>query len=171
MPRRSDHAPRGGSDRTRQRCQRYDSHFNPRSPWGERPAPVASWGMPAAISIHAPRGGSDSAFRLRPIEQLISIHAPRGGSDELKAPGTFSQTAFQSTLPVGGATAPLPPRKHGPVFQSTLPVGGATFGGRGPLAARPPFQSTLPVGGATVAPAAGGRANGISIHAPRGGSD
>ena len=80
-------------------------------------------------------------------------------------------TAFQSTLPVGGATAKaiLPggrfrisihaPRGgsdqpfgtnsiHDLLFQSTLPVGGATklHAQRHSLSI---FQSTLPVGGAT----------------------
>ncbi len=79
--------------------------FNPRSPRGER-HPVAydfkqvsiqfQSTLPAGgatcasgsflgfspISIHAPRGGSDSHFSTSMIASLrISIHAPRGGSD------------------------------------------------------------------------------------------
>ena len=34
-------------------------HFNPRSPWGERPNHVTVLGKALDISIHAPRGGSD----------------------------------------------------------------------------------------------------------------
>ena len=57
------------------------------------------------------------------------------------------------------------------VFLSTLPVGGATSS-----VSRPPrpvaFLSTLPVGGATLhACYPDGQVKGISIHAPRGGSD
>ena len=37
------------------------------------------------ISIHAPRGGSDSALRIYINFWLISIHAPRGGSDSKDA--------------------------------------------------------------------------------------
>ena len=37
----------------------------------------------------------------------ISIHIPRVGDDEENAPGTFSQTIFQSTSPVWGMT-PVP---------------------------------------------------------------
>ena len=56
------------------------------------------------------------------------------------------------------------------VFQSTLPVWGATEGiRRGGHAAE--FQSTLPVWGATVAPGPLVVGVGISIHAPRVGSD
>ena len=78
-------------------------HFNPRSPWGERPLhevltvflfkfqstlPVggATPDTPIGvlnfiISIHAPRGGSDSELLFHVLNEVISIHAPRGGSD------------------------------------------------------------------------------------------
>ncbi len=78
---------------------------------------------------------------------------------------------FQSTLPVGGATAQHAQLTQEIEFQSTLPVGGATptacgmfyhtasFNPRSPWEERPAFnalrralsgfQSTLPVGGAT----------------------
>ena len=59
-----------------------------------------------------------------------------------------SNTRFQSTLPVGGATSKDVRHVSKVTFQSTLPVGGATVHRHG---ARP--------GGI------------ISIHAPRGGSD
>ena len=60
-------------------AQRY---FNPRSPRGERPRAASISSTTAAISIHAPREGSDlvcrsCSFALR----VISIHAPREGSD------------------------------------------------------------------------------------------
>ena len=79
------------------------------------------------------------------------------------------------------------------IFQSTLPVGGATwleedladeekhFNPRSPwgerqisldtLPFRTSFQSTLPVGGATSPTKLRFFLCGISIHAPRGGSD
>ena len=102
-------------------------HFNPRSPWGER--------QPGRCQIA--------------IRQAISIHAPRGGSDKIAYTVPGAPSAFQSTLPVGGATAPsailspprvdfnprspwgerrwyVKPRQTEKIFQSTLPVGGAT---------------------------------------------
>ena len=57
---------------------------------------------------------------------LISIHTPRRGSDLVNAPKTFSQTKFQSTLPVGGATHFDRAARTVVRFQSTLPVGGVT---------------------------------------------
>ena len=78
------------------------------------------------ISIHAPRGGSDSTWgaknntmanfnprsprgeRLyRTIDyatQEISIHAPRGGSDRKFMHRARIKMIFQSTLPARGAT-------------------------------------------------------------------
>ena len=37
-----------------------------------------------AISIHAPRGGSDVLVSWDNSDQSISIHAPRGGSDGME---------------------------------------------------------------------------------------
>ena len=98
----SIHAPRGGSDVLPRYFRRSCVHFNPRSPWGERPikagfkdiahrfqstlpvggatAHLGETGVYQAISIHAPRGGSDHARVWADRMLLISIHAPRGGS-------------------------------------------------------------------------------------------
>ena len=78
----SIHAPRGGSDADKA---------------GHRPAG-------RCISIHAPRGGSDLPQHGLIGHGVISIHAPRGGSDDDNNPGRRYLLAFQSTLPVGGAT-------------------------------------------------------------------
>ena len=57
-------------------------NFNPRSPWGERRHRFTDLGRRTAISIHAPRGGSDAKAKSCAIAApAISIHAPRGGSD------------------------------------------------------------------------------------------
>ena len=85
-----------------------DEHFNPRSPHGERPRCLLHGHRARAISIHAPRTGSDvpaaviladirlfqstlpargatSARNQRTPTGAISIHAPRTGSDRLFA--------------------------------------------------------------------------------------
>ena len=80
-----------------------------------------------AISIHAPRTGSDGgAFRDVPRAAVISIHAPRTGSDaqrlrlaagisiSIHAPRTGSDARFRLLIPDGYP------------FQSTLPARGAT---------------------------------------------
>ena len=80
------------------------------------------------ISIHAPRVGSDAGgIFCRLVIGIISIHAPRVGSDGLYNEQTGLIDAFQSTLPVWGATASTQcPHTEPERFQSTLPVWGAT---------------------------------------------
>ena len=78
---------------------------------------------------------------------------------------------FQSTLPVGGATAVAAGRMYTPTnFNPRSPWGERRAKG-GILMARKGFQSTLPVGGATIIPHGAIPICTISIHAPRGGSD
>ena len=61
--------------------RRKPSHFNPRSPHGER-QDRAFLNRRIEISIHAPRTGSDDGRgRKKRSKNLISIHAPRTGSD------------------------------------------------------------------------------------------
>ena len=78
--------------------------FNPRSPHGER--------------LQNLKEGSD--------EYAISIHAPRMGSDTGFPPAVSSLAGFQSTLPAWGATAEKYDILKAQRFQSTLPAWGAT---------------------------------------------
>ena len=104
------------------------SNFNPRSPHGERPAGSArSRAEAQAISIHAPRTGSDDSFDDYSVTRVsfqstlpargatvepppatsrctISIHAPRTGSDKSSVNLSSPSKRFQSTLPARGAT-------------------------------------------------------------------
>ena len=77
----STHAPRVGSD---SRLMRAALYF--------------------AISTHAPRVGSDADRVADKKTDQISIHAPRVGSDAFAFPLCRYLPAFQSTLPVWGAT-------------------------------------------------------------------
>ena len=124
----------------------------------------------AAISIHAPRTGSDRAIcRLR-CRQAISIHAPRTGSDGISRARRCAILPFQSTLPARGATSPVRSQCSDTLFQSTLPARGATFR-RFRRVLPLGFQSTLPARGATGSCIELFDAREISIHAPRTGSD
>ena len=82
----------------------------------------------------------------------------------------FSALGFQSTLPVWGATRQISFSCSPAIFQSTLPVWGATRKLED-ARAMAEFQSTLPVWGATLRLAVVLVDDGISIHAPRVGSD
>ena len=162
-----------------------------------------------------PVGGATNVIVSKHADAMISIHAPRGGSDSRAAISRFTSMLFQSTLPVGGATGFAEVLTHSFRISIHAPRGGSDllshlappfrgyFNPRSPwgerLASAPVvctpqhfnprspwgerrsessrcfkysvFQSTLPVGGATYQIAGGNNATVISIHAPRGGSD
>ena len=89
-------------------CSRYHRRdFNPRSPCGERQNRTHVLPPLVAISIHAPRAGSDGRYVAVDRIGSISIHAPRAGSDYPCFFSITSAAGFQSTLPVRGATEAL----------------------------------------------------------------
>ena len=145
----SIHAPRMGSDLEKllRGCFQV-SHFNPRSPDGER------------------RFDKEANFWA----MLISIHAPRMGSDRSLSRSSYRTLHFNPRSPDGERRSLLSLVLSEMRFQSTLPGWGATFNVIGDVGAGV-FQSTLPGWGATQQrrhPVQQGR---ISIHAPRVGSD
>ena len=101
---------------------------------------------------------------------IISIHAPRVGSDQSSFTKRARERNFNPRSPCGERLVASRQAAKASLFQSTLPVWGATskFDFYNPLFA---FQSTLPVWGATGAFLRGRKTAGISIHAPRVGSD
>ena len=148
-------------------------NFYPRSPRGERHKRGAYRSYFFAISIHAPREGSDESHKCRgpcPAEFLstlpargatarsgrrrpprpISIHAPREGSDPTHIPviGGDHQL-FLSTLPARGATVERAAgiyREHN--FYPRSPRGERPASASWTSTA-PQFLSTLPARGAT----------------------
>ena len=150
---RQDFNPRSPDGERRappRRHSRTGGYFNPRSPDGERLAIWSRIDCNTDISIHAPRMGSDQRRiqRLTPAEP-ISIHAPRMGSDEASAETCAWYKPFQSTLPGWGAT----------ICSSQPLISLNDFNPRSPDGERPPLRH------------AGTNVRGISIHAPRMGSD
>ena len=189
----SIHAPLAGSDDYSPLLATRQRHFNPRSPCGERRGSFRETYKEVAISIHAPLAGSDApGYRFRRHPQEISIHAPLAGSDlnsnhdkggytyfnprspcgERPSPCAVvtRPEAFQSTLPLRGATMSPPQTSPRSAFQSTLPLRGATTReittGWWDV-----FQSTLPLRGATFGEIPPPPSFPISIHAPLAGSD
>ena len=122
--------------------------FNPRSPWGERPATTTEVSKLTRISIHAPRGGSDSAWTATSVP--ASHFNPRSpwGERPLTAFRPSSVSYFNPRSPWGERRGFGACSTSLGQFQSTLPVGGATGNSL--------IRQTLFF---------------ISIHAPRGGSD
>ena len=123
--------------------------FNPRSPWGERRQRRELFCPQGRISIHAPRGGSDMCDNGPKLHCIhFNPRSPWGERLTITLPYP-PFPAFQSTLPVGGATAGTHDNAHKGQISIHAPRGGE----------RPRyfyiFSSSAP----------------ISIHAPRGGSD
>ena len=161
--------------------------------WGATERKRGTTLFPRAISIHAPRVGSDRQSRKRPNGgRYFNPRSPCGERPD----GSFfirALAAFQSTLPTRGATrlgnALSHKRKYfnprSPCGERRRPNGRiqtqSDFNPRSPCGERHQllkksgdvviFQSTLPVWGATPAYPAGRRLHCISIHAPRVGSD
>ena len=146
--------------------------FNPRSPWGERQRRKRRRYLRQAISIHAPRGGSDGLVGLDLLfVSVISIHAPRGGSDAAMQPRWIIIIGFQSTLPVGGATRIFRNSANGAYISIHAPRGGSDF-----IVSYFPFiaynfNPRSPWGERRGGAFVNGYQTQISIHAPRGGSD
>ena len=149
--------------------------------------------MPQAISIHAPREGSDLRLFGTNFNSCISIHAPREGSDRGIHIIIGLVALFQSTLPARGATMDghhtlaaarisiHAPREGSDGFRVKFGLMIGYFNPRSPRGERRArekevlrvfgFQSTLPARGATFPRERGGHLSKISIHAPREGSD
>ena len=146
------------------------------------------------ISIHAPRTGSDHHWeRVGMGADNFNPRSPHGERRiSISVSGEYCK--FQSTLPARGATQGRCKSPRRRVFQSTLPARGATRGRRGipprphhfnprsphgerritparPPAPAPDFNPRSPHGERQGLPFTGDCVGGISIHAPRTGSD
>ncbi len=161
------------------------SYFNPRSPHGERPS--HSGKAPCALDFNprSPHGERRlPATSGQPREPFQST-LPARGATALKYVQRQPRI-FQSTLPARGATAQGYQINPATIFQSTLPRTSPAetlrdFNPRSPHGERQSssgsncssatFQSTLPARGATPEDTVQPFKVGISIHAPRTGSD
>ena len=124
-------------------------NFYPRSPRGERPVPRRGADLRGAISIHAPREGSD-----RPVDGQTAGRThfyPRSPRGERLTRGARLLLVF--------------------IFLSTLPARGATILGlqgpdSGTISIHAPREGSDPLGHHVLPVVLA-----ISIHAPREGSD
>ena len=146
-------------------------YFNPRSPHGERRRCPMIQATVVAISIHAPRTGSDClSTEILHGDKTISIHAPRTGSDpnyiakfltihiSIHAPRTGSDQLYNSTFRGYCISIHAPRtgsdnqrraargRKH---ISIHAPRTGSDRRGKRKWTHSPKFQSTLPARGAT----------------------
>ncbi len=155
------------------RCvgQAHDAHFNPRAPYGARPACLVSLCPQASISIHAPHTGRDVYLQLLEQGLEISIHAPHTGRDDAAPEPPRYAKNFNPRAPYGARPA-----------SPAIPVCMINdFNPRAPYGARrksycnssksQKFQSTRPIRGATPLWLLSGGVLCISIHAPHTGRD
>ena len=172
IPFQSTLPARGATIFAQQKISR-GAYFNPRSPHGERRSNRQRQKPVAAISIHAPRTGSDDrchAVADRALKQFQSTLPARGATLLAPLNGVLDDV-FQSTLPARGATCVRlahfcarcnfnPRSPHGERRKSPLStIGQRHFNPRSPHGERLPptvsplmaalFQSTLPARGAT----------------------
>ena len=185
--------PVGGATASSRKVLAIRSHFNPRSPWGERQRCAAMSATSSIFQSTLPVGGATQGVILPSLCNLFQSTLPVGGATLLFLHPLRHRCRFQSTLPVGGAT--FLGLRSAPVRQISIhaPRGGSddvgasgdllhwNFNPRSPwgerLSCSPSpfqpftFQSTLPVGGATDNVSKSRIDLEISIHAPRGGSD
>ena len=144
----STHAPRTGSDTNNCIVEISTTHFNPRSPHGERQTSMPAPSYMSAFQPTLPaRGATCCRISHTSTRQPFQPTLPaRGATRHAAADVCVAQ--FQPTLPARGATVrPAKPRAFC-VFQPTLPARGAT----GRLVSRvrwDAFQPTLPARGAT----------------------
>ncbi len=103
----SIHAPRGRSDGHDRNTSAYPRGFQSTLPVGGATVHDHTTRLSVTVSIHAPRGRSDARRRIYQRHLMVSIHAPRGRSDIARGHFDLLAFLFQSTLPVGGATAAM----------------------------------------------------------------
>ena len=138
--------------------------------WGATPSRAIIYPI-TAISIHAPRVGSDRGCYRKCLRQFISIHAPRVGSDLSSEIQPSDKVDFNPRSPCGERLSSA--CVHAIVlsyFNPRSPCGERHFVS-GTHSTGALFQSTLPVWGATGNGRHRIRRRRISIHAPRVGSD
>ena len=144
----SIHAPLTGSDGGDPGGISGVGDFNPRSPYGERPA------------VRPITGGNN------PFQSTLPL---RGATVKLVSNSNI--TTFQSTLPLRGATGVIVPGHFQSPISIHAPLTGSDRLGTRPKCSREKFQSTLPLRGATGTLPPPGPLREISIHAPLTGSD
>ena len=169
-------------------------YFNPRSPRGERHNEIANLNRSFAISIHAPRVGSDflGVFCLW-FSEYFNPRSPRGERLE-RLHRFYLAFTFQSTLPAWGATFYATMQRKGGCISIHAPRVGSDrrsetvsahkrhFNPRSPRGERPGgsaakgaerkhFNPRSPRGERPQVIGAAKTSENISIHAPRVGSD
>ena len=126
-----------------------------------------------AISIHAPRTGSDAFFfcSKKFAKNHFNPRSPHGERRATMRRLSRGVPNFNPRSPHGERRLDISAEINSEGFQSTLPARGATKRRKGGTVSTSQFQSTLPARGATKKVDYKEEKQVISIHAPRTGSD
>ncbi len=171
----------------------FDIHFNPRSPHGERQCSTSLISWAVIFQSTLPARGATNCFCNRPCINAFQSTLPARGATHRRATRRCCSRYFNPRSPHGerrGQQRHEPPDAD---FNPRSPHGERRdllhcrreptghFNPRSPHGERRKaenghekrrkFQSTLPARGATFKGALAGIGSGISIHAPRTGSD
>ena len=115
----SIHAPRVGSDHRPQHRRKQALRFQSTLPvWGATSNKLFSLAVTAYFNPRSPCGERPAHRKYRVPAYAISIHAPRVGSDRCCLSEHLQQFGFQSTLPVWGATPTFAHIGNQPVYIS-----------------------------------------------------
>ena len=166
----SIHAPRTGSDVDVQLLIQVRNYFNPRSPHGERLTRRRACTDAPLFQSTLPARGATYLRGSPALPAPISIHAPRTGSDQRAGRCRMRRSHFNPRSPHGERRYSFARRDTQRDFNPRSPHGERQELQRfvEPLLQ---FQSTLPARGATIHTVGVGAFFAISIHAPRTGSD
>ena len=146
-------------------------NFNPRSPWGERLLITLIIFLLERISIHAPRGGSDTGRLSKYVRADYFNPRSPWGERPMPTPPPLDVRYFNPRSPCG--ERPFNAGEVIPIYCISIhaPRVGSDFIRLVIFALTLVFQSTLPVWGATFNAGKLIPIYCISIHAPRVGSD
>ena len=168
----SIHAPRTGSDAQKViPSVQVDADFNPRSPHGERRGRRRSEQLHHRFQSTLPARGATFAAAFQPRAGNISIHAPRTGSDRGTAAVRRRLIYFNPRSPHGERRRGRFCCQHSRYFNPRSPHGERRQYLQSVLRRMPHFNPRSPHGERRVPPRVAAAGSGISIHAPRTGSD
>ena len=167
----SIHAPRTGSDTLMDGLLPEQLNFNPRSPHGERRLIKGFANISKTFQSTLPARGATLLHLSGHARSAISIHAPRTGSDTPPTPQGGSPMNFNPRSPHGERLDCEVDVADSWRFQSTLPARGATSRTRRRCWKTQNFNPRSPHGERLHWWQAKSPDGKISIHAPRTGSD
>ena len=164
------HSPCGERPWVQGICKHF-LYFNPHSPCGERHLAQHIYPDRRQFQSTLPMRGATVHASDRAIDLIISIHTPHAGSDSITVPTTI-KGGISIHTPHAGSDQQLPGSRAGHcAFQSTLPMRGATFRLGSAQGHPQDFNPHSPCGERRIRRRHGKFCTAISIHTPHAGSD